>query len=80
MYHKITRRLTVVKIDTHIFSFLAGLKEVYDELLGSDNRMVVGYNVVIISVGFYRNTMSKVESPHEALLQAQEMIEHMVNQ
>ena len=80
MYHRTTRRLTVVKIDTHIFSFLAGLKEVYDELLESDNRMVVGYNVVIIPVGFYRNTMSKVKSPHEALLQAQEMIEHMVNQ
>lgn len=67
-----------MKIDIHIFSFLVGLKEVYAEL-EFVTRIVIGYIVVIILVGFYRNTINKWRSPQEALFRAQEMIKQMIN-
>ena len=78
MYRRTPRFLPLVKIDIHIFSFLAGFKGVHAEL-EFDTRMVIGYNFVIILVGFYRNTINKRRNPQEALFGAHEMIKQMIN-
>ena len=72
-----SRRLTVVKIYNHIWSLLAGLIEVCIQIQ-SDKSLVIGYNVVIIPVGFYLNTLRKWPYPQEALSQVQGLTTRMI--
>lgn len=78
MYHSTTRRLTVVKIDNHIWSFLAGLKDVYAELNAFNTKMAIGYNVVVIPVGIPLDSVRTSRRPRAALTWIRDMLHRMM--
>lgn len=73
-----SRRLTFVRISNHIWSFLAGIAEVY-HALQFDRSTVSGYNVVIIPVGINLKNIRKELTPEESLSRIQDMITRMIN-
>lgn len=73
-----SRRLTFVRISNHIWSFLAGIADVY-RALQFDKSTVSGYNVVIIPVGINLNNIRKELTPEESLSRIQDMITRMIN-
>ena len=74
MYRRTTQCLALVRMDIHIFSFLAGFKGGYAEnRVQCENGHRLQY-VVIILVGFYRNIINKSRSLQMDLFRAQEMI------
>lgn len=78
MYHSTTRRLTVVKIDKHIWSFLAGLKDVYSELNAFNTKTAIGYNVLVIPVGIPLDSVGTSRKPRVALSWIRDMLHRMI--
>lgn len=73
-----TRRLTCVRISNQIWSFIAGLDEVY-YALDSDKRTAIGYNIVIIPVGINLRNIRKELTPEASLSRIQDMITRMIS-
>lgn len=73
-----SRRLTLVRISNQIWSFIAGIAEVY-RALESDRYTVSGYNVVIIPVGINLRNIRKELTPEVSLSRIQDLITRMIN-
>lgn len=71
-------RLTFVKISNQIWSFIAGIAEVYDAL-ESDRRLALGYNLVIIPVGINLRNIRKELTPEVSLSRIRDLIARMIN-
>lgn len=77
--HRIrTRRLTFVKIYNQLWSFLAGIGEVY-RTLQSDKYTTSGYIVVVMPVGIYMKNFNKVLTPEVSLSRIRDMIIQMID-
>ena len=73
-----SRRLTFVRISNQIWSFIAGIADVYRTLL-SGKPTVSGYNVVIIPVGIHLSNIRKELTPEQSLSRLQDMITRMID-
>lgn len=78
MYASRSKRLTFVRISNQIWSFIAGIAEVY-YALESDARTALGYNLVIIPVGINLRNIRKELTPEVSLSRIQNMITRMIN-
>lgn len=77
--HRIrTRRLTFVKIYNQLWSFLAGIAEVY-RTLQSDKYTISGYNVVVMPVGINMKNLKKESTPDVSLSRIEDMIIQMID-
>lgn len=70
-------RLTFVKISNQIWSFIAGIAEVYSAL-DYDSRTAVGYNIVVIPVGINLRNIRKGLTPEVSLSRIKDMITRMI--
>ena len=78
LYRSRTRRLTFIKIYNQIWSFLAGIAEVF-RVLQSDKYTISGYNVVIIPVGISLSNLRREATPEESLSRIRVMITRIIN-
>lgn len=77
--HRIrTRRLTFLKIYNQLWSFLAGIGEVY-RTLQSDQYTTSGYIVVVMPVGINMKNFNKALTPEVSLSRIQDMIIQMID-
>lgn len=67
-----------MRISNQIWSFIAGIAEVY-YALESDARTALGYNLVIIPVGINLRNIRKELTPEVSLSRIQNMITRMIN-
>lgn len=77
--HRIrTPRLTFVKIYNQLWSFLAGIAEVY-RTLQSDENTTSGYNVVVMPVVINMKNLKKESTPDVSLSRIENMIIQMID-